>query len=265
MNKITTKTIRNKKNKEKIVSITAYDYTFARILDQCEVDIILVGDSLSNVIAGYKTTLPIGLDEMIYHSKSVRRGVERSLLIGDMPFMSYQINNEKAITNAGRFMKEAEVDGIKLEGGEEYAEVINKLTQIGIPVMGHLGFTPQSEHQFGGRYVQGKGEEALEKIIKSAKVLQECGAFSIVLEMVPIETAKQVTESIDIPTIGIGAGPYCDGQIIVCYDLLGMDNSFSPKFLRRYANLNEIITNSVNSYSKDVISGDYPTDSESYH
>ncbi len=265
MKKMTTKKIiKKKQNKEKVVAVTAYDYSFARIIDQCDVDLILVGDSLSNVFAGYKTTLPITLDEMIYHCKAVRRGVENSLLIGDLPFLSYHISREQAIQSAGRMMKEAEVEGVKLEGGEAMADIIYRLTQIGIPVMGHLGFTPQSEHKFGGRRVQAKNETEVDRLAKDAKILEESGAFCVVLELIPLEAARKITTAINIPTIGIGAGPHCDGQILVHYDLLGIDHEFNPKFLRKYANLHEVITNAVKTYSSDVKSGGYPADSESY-
>jgi len=264
MKKVLLNTLSNKKKgKEKIVAITAYDYTFARIIDQCNVDIILVGDSLSNVCAGYKTTIPITLDEMIYHCRSVRRGVNRSLLLGDLPFLSYQVSIEEAIRSAGRMMKEAEVEGVKLEGGEPLADTIYRLTEIGIPVMGHIGFTPQSEHQLG-RNVQGKNMLQFEKLKKEAIILEEAGAFGIVLELMPTELAKEISESLTIPTIGIGAGGGCDGQILVCYDLLGMDQEFSPKFLRKYANFCDNITEAVNAYAKDVQSGEYPNLRESY-
>ncbi|MDH4128002.1 MAG: 3-methyl-2-oxobutanoate hydroxymethyltransferase [Spirochaetota bacterium] len=265
MKKITVKSLIQKKiDNEKIVSITAYDYTFARIIDQANVDIILVGDSLSNVCAGYKTTLPITLDEMIYHSKAVRRGVTNAFLMADLPFLSYQVSIEQAIMSAGRLMKEAEVEGVKLEGGEIMVETIYKLTQSGIPVMGHIGFTPQSEFQLGGHFVQGKDKANAEKLKHEAKIIEEAGAFGLLLEMIPQNLAKEITESISIPTIGIGAGPHCDGQILVCYDLLGMNNDFSPKFLRKYAQLNNEITSAVNAYSKDIKSGTYPSESESY-
>ncbi len=262
--KTSIKTITNKKlNNEKIISITAYDYTFARIIDQCNVDIILVGDSLSNVVAGYRTTLPITLDEMIYHCRSVRRGVNRSLLIGDMPFLSYQISTDKAIDNVGRMMKESQVEGVKLEGGELIADTVYRLTQIGIPVLGHIGFTPQSEHQLGGHIVQGRKNEQHEKLIKEAKILEQAGAFAIVLELIKSDVAKNITNSIKIPTIGIGAGVNCDGQIIVCYDVLGMTD-FNPKFLRKYANLQKTITDAINCYAEDITLGKFPSSSESY-
>lgn len=264
MKKITLKSLLKKKqNQEKIVSITAYDYTFARLFDQCDVDLILVGDSLSNVCAGYSSTLPITLDEMIYHCKAVRRGVQRAFLTGDLPFLSYQVSIEKAIENAGRMLQEAQVDAVKLEGGEIMAETIFRLTQIGIPVMGHLGFTPQSEFQIG-RGLQGKEEDSAKKIFNEAKMLEEAGAFSIVLEMVPSKLAKEITGSLSIPTIGIGAGHYCDGQVLVSYDLLGLDQEFNPKFLKKYCDLSAIIPEAVNQYALEVKKGEYPDSTHSF-
>ena len=265
MKKVTLRALRDKKQKkEKIVALTAYDYTFARIIDQCNVDVILVGDSLSNVCCGYQTTLPITLDEMIYHSKAVRRGVKKAFLMGDMPFLSYQVSVEKAIENAGRFMKEAEVDGVKIEGGEIIADTVYHLSHKGIPVMAHIGFMPQSEHQLGGRYVQGKEEGEALRIKKEAKIFEEAGAFGLLLESIPSKLAKEITESVNIPTIGIGAGADCDGQILVCYDLLGMDKEFNPKFLRKYAQLSDTITEAVTSYSEDIRSKSFPNDTECY-
>ncbi len=264
MGKININTILEKKSKEKIVAITAYDYTFAKIIDQCDVDLILVGDSSANVCAGHNTTLPITLDEMIFLSKSVRRGVKKSFLMSDLPFLSYQASVEQAVMSAGRLMKEAEVEGVKLEGGEIMAETVYKLTRIGIPVMGHIGLTAQSEHQLGGRHVHGKTNNQAERLLKDAKILEEAGAFSILLEMITSELAKKITDSVKIPTVGIGSGKDCDGQILVCYDLLGLDDSFNPKFLRKYAGLSTLIRNAVNTYSSDVRSILYPGLSESY-
>lgn len=264
MKKVTLKSLLKKKqNQEKIVSITAYDFTFARIIDQCDVDIILVGDSLSNVCAGYPSTLPITLDEMIYHCKAVRKGVNRAFLAGDLPFLSYQVSIEKALESAGRMMKESQVDAVKLEGGEIMAETIYRLTQVGIPVMGHLGFTPQSEFQIG-RGLQGKEEDAAKKILDEARILEEAGVFSVVLEMVPANLAKEITSLLNIPTIGIGAGVNCDGQILVSYDLLGMDKDFNPKFLKKYADFSKLIPEAVNLYAFEVKSGVYPDSSHSF-
>ncbi len=265
MKKVTIKTLADKKRRqEKIVSITAYDYTFARILDQCDVDMILVGDSASNVCAGYQTTLPITLDEMIYHSRSVRRGVQRAFLMADLPFLSYQASVEQAVLSAGRLMKEAEVEGVKLEGGEIMADTIYRLAHIGIPVMAHIGLTPQAQHQLGGRLIQGREEAEAKRLKEEAKVLEEAGAFALLLELIPTELAKEITDSINIPTIGIGAGSHCDGQILVCYDLLGMDKDFNPKFLKKYAKLHDTISHAVQNYAEDVRNRKYPGDPESY-
>jgi len=265
MNKITLKALRKKKETgEKIVSVTAYDYTFARIFDDCGIDIILVGDSASSVCCGHDTTLPITLDEMIYHTKNVRRGVKSSFLLADLPFLSYQSSIEQAVMSSGRLLKEGGAQGVKLEGGEIMADTIYRLSQTGIPVMGHIGFTPQSEHQLGGRFAQGKDKETANKILKEAKVLEEAGAFALLLEMIPASLAREITHSVSIPTIGIGAGPDCDGQVLVSYDLLGMNPGFNPKFLRKYANLHEGISTAIKAFASDVRDRAYPGESETY-
>lgn len=263
--KITTKTLALlKENKIKISALTAYDFITAKILDQAGIDLILVGDSLSNVFQGNETTLPVTMDEMIYHAKAVCKGVERAMVIVDMPFMSYQLNIDEAFRNAGRIMKETPAGGVKLEGGKRVVETVRKITEAGIPVMGHLGLTPQSIHQFGSYKERGVDPEEARQIIEDAKSLEEAGVFAIVLEKIPKELAKTVTESLKIPTIGIGAGPYCDGQILVLHDMLGLNKDFNPRFVRKYANLYDDITSAVKSYINDVKNQDFPNLSESY-
>ncbi len=249
---------------EKITALTAYDYTFGYLLDEAGVDLILVGDSCGNVCAGYETTLPVTVDEMLYHVKSVRRGVKRALLIADMPFMSYQENIELALRNAGRFMKEGGAEAVKLEGGEHICPTIKKMVEIGIPVMGHLGFTPQSVHELGGYGVRGAEEKEAEKIKKDAIALQEAGTFSIVLEKVPAVLAKEISEMLTIPTIGIGAGPYCDGQILVSYDMLGLYDKMKFKFVRKYAKLADEVRRCASEYCEDIREGKFPSEDESY-
>jgi len=256
--------LKMKSEKQKITALTAYDFTFAYLLDESGVDLILVGDSCGNVCAGYETTLPVTMDEMLYHIKSVRRGVQHALLVGDMPFMSYQESIELAIHNAGRFMKEGGVEAVKLEGGEPVCPTIRRLVEIGIPVMGHLGFTPQSVHEFGGYGVRGASEIEAERIRKDALALEEAGAFSIVLEKVPAQLAKTVSESLKIPTIGIGAGVDCDGQVLVTYDLLGLFDKMQFRFARRYADLSGSIRKGVSEYCSDVRAGKFPSKEESY-
>lgn len=254
-----------KKNKaEKITMVTAYDYTMARLVDQAGIDAVLVGDSLGNVMLGYDTTLPVTLDDMIHHAKAVRRGISKALVVVDMPFMTYQTTVEKALENAGRLMQEAQVDAVKLEGGEPIAAVVRRLTEIGIPVMGHLGMTPQSVHQFGGYRVQGRKASEADRLIADALALQEAGAFAIVLEMIPAELAERVTSSVDVPTIGIGAGRGCDGQVLVLQDLLGMYEDFKPRFVKRYAEVGRIIREAVQAYIREVQDGTFPGDEHSY-
>ncbi len=253
-----------KQKKEPIVMITAYDYPSAQMVDEVGVDIILVGDSLGMVVLGYENTLPVTMEDMLRHTAAVVRGAKRTMVVGDMPFMSYQLSPEQALDNAGRFIKEAGAHAVKLEGGEEVLEAIQKITSAGIPVMGHIGLTPQSIHRIGGYRVQGRDEETALKLKRDAKLLEKAGCFSIVLEAVPVELAKEITESLEIPTIGIGAGPYCDGQVLVYHDVLGIFQEFKPKFVKRYANLRASIIDAVKSYVEEVRSREFPDEEHSY-
>ena len=263
--KITTNTLLEMKdNGEKISMLTAYDYTLAKIVDGAGIDIILVGDSASNVIAGHETTLPITLNEMIYHAASVVRAVDRSLVVVDMPFGSYQGNSKEALSNAVRIMKETGGHSVKLEGGTEIIESIQRILTAGIPVMGHLGLTPQSIYKFGTYTVRAREEEEAEKLITDARLLEETGCFAIVLEKVPAKLAKKVATSVSIPIIGIGAGVDVDGQVLVLHDMIGMTHEFNPRFLRRYLNLFEDITGAVKNYVSDVKSKDFPNEKEQY-
>jgi len=249
---------------EKISMLTAYDYSMARILDAAGIDIILVGDSASNVMAGYETTLPITLDEMIYHAKSVVRGVKRALVVVDLPFGTYQGDSKEALKTAIRVMKETGAGAVKLEGGSEISESIERILSAGIPVMGHLGLTPQSIHKFGTYAVRAQEKEEADKLIKDAHILERLGCFSIVLEKIPALLGKQVAEELKIPVIGIGAGKYVDGQVLVTHDMLGITKEFSPRFLRRYLNLYDEIKNAVMAYINDVKSQNFPSDNEQY-
>ncbi len=263
--KVTTQTVVNmKKEDEKISMLTAYDYTMARIVDQAGIDVILVGDSASNVMAGHETTVPMTLDHMIYHATCVVRGVERSLIIADLPFMSYQVTPKEALISAGRMMKEAGVHGVKLEGGRPIIETVKKIVDAGIPVMGHLGLTPQSIYKFGTYKVRAKEEREAEDLLEDAKRLEEAGCFSIVLEKIPATLAQKVTSQLSIPTIGIGAGAACDGQVLVLHDMLGLNKEFKPRFLRRYADLHTSITDSVSQFITDIKKGDFPNEDEQY-
>ena len=263
--KVTThRLIEMKQKGEKISMLTSYDYTMAGIVDKAGVDVILIGDSASNVMAGHQTTLPITVDHMIYHASAVVRAVNRALVVCDMPFGSYQVNAAEGVTNAIRIMKESGCDALKLEGGVEIIDTVKRILDAGIPVMGHLGLTPQSINKFGTYAVRAKEEAEAEKLISDAKLLAETGCFGIVLEKVPAQLAARVTSEVSVPTIGIGAGNGCDGQVLVVADMLGMTQGFSPRFLRRYANLNEVITDAVGHYVTDVKSGDFPNESESY-
>lgn len=265
LKKVTTNTLQKMKAAgEKISMITAYDFSFARIFDDAGIDIILVGDSASNVMAGHATTLPITLDQMIYHAQSVTRAKERSLIVVDIPFGSYQSNSEIALASAIRIMKESGANTVKIEGGEEVIDSVKKIVSAGIPVMGHLGLTPQSINKFGTYVVRATQEAEAEKLRKDALLLQEAGCFAIVLEKIPAALAKEVTESLSIPTIGIGAGKHCDGQVLVMHDMLGINNEFKPRFLRKYLNLHELVTGAVQHYIKDVKSRDFPNDAEQY-
>ncbi|MBC6998762.1 3-methyl-2-oxobutanoate hydroxymethyltransferase [Cytophaga sp. FL35] len=253
-----------KKNGEKISMLTAYDYSMAKIVDSANVDVILVGDSASNVMAGHETTLPITLDQMIYHASSVIRAVERALVVVDIPFGSYQSDPKEALRSAIRIMKESGAHAVKLEGGEEIKESVKRILNAGIPVMGHLGLTPQSIYKFGTYTVRAKEEEEAEKLIEDAKLLEKLGCFSIVLEKIPADLTKKVSESISIPTIGIGGGKHADGQVLVIHDLLGMTHEFNPRFLRRYMNLYEDMGKAIGQYVTDVKSRDFPNDQEQY-
>ncbi|MBU2946159.1 3-methyl-2-oxobutanoate hydroxymethyltransferase [Zobellia uliginosa] len=253
-----------KKHGEKISMLTAYDYSMAKIVDSANVDVILVGDSASNVMAGHETTLPITLDQMIYHATSVIRAVERALVVVDLPFGSYQSDSKEALRSAIRIMKESGGHAVKLEGGEEIKESVKKILKAGIPVMGHLGLTPQSIYKFGTYTVRAKEEEEAEKLIADAQLLERLGCFAIVLEKIPAALTKKVSESVSIPTIGIGGGKHADGQVLVIHDLLGMTHEFNPRFLRRYMNLYEEMGNAISQYVTDVKSQDFPNDEEQY-
>ena len=253
-----------KKRGEKIAMLTAYDYTMASLVDGAGVDIILVGDSASNVMAGNVTTLPITLDQMIYHSKSVVRGVKRALVVTDMPFGTYQVNADEAVKNAIRIMKETHTDALKLEGGEEILPSVRKILDAGIPIMAHLGLTPQSINKFGTYGVRAKDEAEAEKLCRDAKLLQEAGCFALVLEKIPAALGARVAAELDIPVIGIGAGGGVDGQVLVCTDMLGMTADFTPRFLRRYANLHTVINEAVGNYINDVKACDFPNEKEQY-
>ena len=263
--RVTTKSvIEMKANGEKISMLTAYDYTFAKLLDSAGIDVLLVGDSASNVMAGHETTLPITLDQMIYHASSVIRGVTRALVVVDLPFGTYQSDPKKALRSATRIMKESGAHAIKLEGGKEEAESIRRIVNAGIPVMGHLGLTPQSIHQFGSFALRAKEEAEAQKLKEDAKLLEQLGCFAIVLEKIPAKLAEEVAKSVRIPIIGIGAGSAVDGQVLVMHDMLGMSNEFHPKFLRKYANLQEIINEAVTHYIQDVKAVEFPNENEQY-
>lgn len=253
-----------KQTGEKIGMLTAYDFLIAKLLDQVGIDIILVGDSLGNVVQGYETTLPVTVDDMIYHAKAVKRAVKNALIVVDMPFMSYQNSVDEAVRNCGRVMKEVGVGAVKLEGGAYIADIVKHLVKIGIPVMGHLGLTPQAINKFGTYEVRAQDKEEADEILRDAKVLANAGVFAIVLEKIPAALARKVTASVDVPTIGIGAGPYCDGQVLVVYDMLGLTEEFRPRFVRRYGELAETIRGAFRSYIADVKSQNFPTMKESY-
>jgi 3-methyl-2-oxobutanoate hydroxymethyltransferase len=263
--KVTIHTLRQKKAAgEKITMLTCYDATFARLLDDGGIDILLVGDSLGMVVQGNATTLPVTLDEMIYHTRAVARGARRAQIVGDMPFMSYQTSIEDALRAAGQLMKQGGAEAVKLEGGAQHAELIRRLSASGIPVMGHIGLTPQSYHQLGGFKVQGRDEKAAERLLADARVLEEAGVYAIVLEGIPLEVAARITEAVAVPTIGIGAGPHCDGQVLVIYDLLGMNEEFKPKFVKRYDNFALRIRTAVDEFIDEVKSGRFPSEDESF-
>ncbi|MHB1178533.1 MAG: 3-methyl-2-oxobutanoate hydroxymethyltransferase [Daejeonella sp.] len=265
LKRITTNTILGMKQKgEKIAMLTSYDYSMATIVDEGGIDVILVGDSASNVMAGHETTLPITLDQMIYHAVSVVRAVKRALVVVDLPFGSYQGNSKEALNSAIRIMKESGAHAVKLEGGIEVRESIDRIITAGIPVMGHLGLTPQSIYKFGTYTVRAKEQAEAEKLKSDILVLQESGCFSVVLEKIPAKLAQEVTKSVKIPTIGIGAGSYCDGQVLVVHDMLGLNKGFKPRFLRQYLNLSDQINGAVKNYVSDVKKGSFPNDSEQY-
>jgi len=263
--RVTTNSLQEMKRRgEKIAMLTAYDYSMATIVDESGMDIILVGDSASNVMAGHETTLPITLDQMIYHAQSVVRAAKRALVIVDLPFGSYQGNSKEALNSAIRIMKEAGAHGVKIEGGIEIAESVTRILTAGIPVMGHLGLTPQSIYKFGTYTVRAKEENEAQKLREDALKLQELGCFGVVLEKIPAKLAKEVTESISIPTIGIGAGKHCDGQVLVIHDMLGINKGFKPRFLRQYSNLNQLMNAAFKSYIADVKAKNFPNDTEQY-
>lgn len=253
-----------KQRGEKIAMLTSYDYSMAKIVDAAGIDVILVGDSAANVMAGYETTVPITLDMMIYHARSVTRGAQRALIVVDMPFGTYQGNSKLALDSAVRIMKETEADAVKLEGGEEILESVQRILSAGIPVMGHLGLTPQSIHKFGTYNVRAKEAAEAEKLVRDAHLLSEAGCFAVVLEKIPAALATRVTQEIPIPTIGIGAGGGTDGQVLVIHDMVGLNNGFSPRFLRRYADLHTVMTDAVTRYIADVKSSDFPNEKEQY-
>jgi 3-methyl-2-oxobutanoate hydroxymethyltransferase len=254
-----------KKEGKKITMLTAYDYPMALLEDRAGIDIILVGDSVGMTVLGYQNTLPVTMDEMIHHTKAVTRGAKYALIIGDMPFMSYNTSEKDAILNAGRFMKEAGADAVKLEGGVAVKDITKTLVKAGIPVMGHIGLTPQTISMLGGFKVQGKDAEAAQKLIDDALLLEDAGSFSVVLEAIPAPIAKRITERLTIPTIGIGAGVHCDGQVLVVHDILGLFDRFTPKFAKRYINLSELMLKAFESYREEVSKGIFPTDQHSFH
>ncbi len=257
--------LQQKKNKKHpITMLTAYDYPSAILVDEAGLDIILVGDSVAMTVLGYPDTVSITVDEMVHHCKAVARGAKRAFLIGDMPFLSYQIDAKEAIRNAGRFIKEARMDAVKLEGGREVLESVRAIIDAGIPAMGHLGLTPQTATKLGGYKVQGKTEKSAKRMLEDAVALQQAGCFALVLEAVPSKLAEAITAELNIPTIGIGAGPACDGQVLVFHDILGLFDQFTPKFVKQYANLREPVLNAIRTYRQEVESGAFPTDSHSF-
>lgn len=256
--KMTAPRVCRTKGKRKLVMVTAYDATFARLVDLAGVDLVLVGDSMGNVIQGLPNTLEVDLEHVIYHCRCVSRGLEQAHIVADMPFMSYQISEDEAVRNAGRLIREGRAESVKVEGGRRVAGLIRRLVEIGIPVMGHIGLTPQSVHQFGGYRLQGKSDDAAAELIEEARALAEAGVYSIVLEGIPGDLARRVTDAVQVPTIGIGAGPHCDGQVLVLYDLLGMDDRFSPRFLKKYDDLGSRIVAAVKAFGEDVKQGVFP-------
>jgi 3-methyl-2-oxobutanoate hydroxymethyltransferase len=263
--KVTIQTLKRLKQiGQKICMITAYDAAFARIFDEAGADSILVGDSLGMVVQGHGSTLPVTMDQMVYHCAAVTRGAKRALVVGDLPFMSYQTSVDEAVRNAGRLVAEGGAESVKLEGGEEFAETVDRIVRASIPVMGHLGLTPQSVHRMGGFVVQGRDEQTARRILGDAVALQQAGCYALVLEGIPLELAHAITQKLSIPTIGIGAGPGCDGQVLVCYDLLGMNPDFKPKFVKQYANLHEGIHQAAQAFFSEVRSEAFPDEAHSF-
>lgn len=265
MGKVTTFKLRQMKEEgKKITMLTAYDYSTAKLLDESDIDVLLVGDSLGQVMLGYDSTIPVTMDEMIHHVKAVVRGTKNAMVVGDMPFMSYHLTKEESLRNAGRFLKEGGANAVKLEGGAEVAETIKAIVDVGIPVVGHLGLTPQAINVLGGYRVQGKDEETAKKIIADAKILEQAGAFAIVLEAIPASLAKIISKEVQVPTIGIGAGNGCDGQVLVVQDLLGLFSDFTPKFVKKFANLKPLIQEALGKYKAEVQSGAFPAPEHSF-
>lgn len=263
--KVTTRRLREMKARgERIACLTAYDHLMASILDEAGIDLVLVGDSAGSVFAGHDTTIPMTMEQMLYHAEVVGRAVSRALVVADLPFMSFQVSDEDALRNAGRFMKEALAEGVKLEGGERVCGTVRRVVEAGIPVMGHLGLTPQSIHRFGTYQARGASESEAQQILDDAIALEQAGVFAIVLEKVPADLAARITQTLEIPTIGIGAGGGCDGQVLVTHDMLGLFTKFKPRFVRRYAELRETMESAFRAYRRDVKEGDFPSDDESY-
>lgn len=263
--KITTTDVRRKKEEKRpITMLTAYDYPTARLVDEAGVDLILVGDSLGNVVLGYDSTIPVTMADMLHHTRAVTRGVTRALVVGDMPFLSYHLDRAETLRNAGRFLQEAGARAVKVEGGREVAESVRAVVSAGIPVMGHLGLTPQSVHQLGGYRVQGRDADAARRLLEDARILEAAGVFAIVLECVPVQLAQEITAAVQVPTIGIGAGPHCDGQVLVTHDLLGLYGNFKPKFVKRYAELHQEIGRALREFKEDVESGRFPAEEHSF-
>ncbi|HHW41762.1 MAG TPA: 3-methyl-2-oxobutanoate hydroxymethyltransferase [Syntrophomonadaceae bacterium] len=266
MARVTTTTLLEMKEKgEKITLLTAYDYPTACLLDEAGIDILLVGDSLGNVVLGYENTLPVTMEESLHHTRAVARGAKRAMVVGDMPFLSYQTTVAEAVLNAGRYLKEAGAHAVKLEGGRERAEVVRALVETGIPVMGHLGLTPQSVHQLGGFKVQGKSEAAAQRLLEDARILEDAGIFSLVLEAVPAHVAAEVTKQLHIPTLGIGAGPYCDGQVLVFHDMMGLTGKKVPKFVKQYARLYDMMLDALKAFKAEVQEGVFPGPEHCYN
>lgn len=262
--KVTTTYLRSLKGKRKIAALTAYDASFARLFDDAEVDVLLVGDTLGMVVQGKENTLSVTVEDIVYHSRAVARGAAHALIVADLPFMSYQVSPEKALEAAGRLLKEGGAHAVKLEGGVDQCPTVERLTRAGIPVMGHVGLLPQSVHALGGFRVQGKGEEARERLVQDARALEQAGAFAIVLEAIPRQAAQAVTQSVSIPTVGIGAGPECDGQILVCYDMLGLFQGFVPRFVKRFSEMGEGVQEATRSYIAEIRAGQFPADGHSF-